>query len=377
VRSLVQFGCAVLLVGVVAFAFAGAAGKAAKMTPMKMETEVTVTMKQAMPMPGGKGKPGGPPPGPMTMTQTMWFKSASKSRMEMTMPMLGGAGGGKTVSITDGENMFIINDAQKSVQKMSKSSLMKVAKSMGFGPGAMDYSAMSDPKQVEAQLAKMGIKKTGAEKVGAEMCDVYKGKVGQGQMAMDMTMWLRQSDHLPAKSVGSNAMTDVVSQLKKVEKNPPMPDSLFVVPAGYEVKEEGDLGIVIAKAQGKAQQTACLSNMKNLALAIRMYAADHNRKLPDYKKWEQEIKAYVKNPEVLKCAAAKSKGPHYRLNSKCQGEEKAIDGAGTIMLFECDEKGKPVYRHDGTINLAFADGHCKAFGKGGITPGMWTPQAGD
>jgi prepilin-type processing-associated H-X9-DG protein len=67
------------------------------------------------------------------------------------------------------------------------------------------------------------------------------------------------------------------------------------------------------------------------------------------------------------------------MNSKCQGDERAIaDPAGTIMLFECDTNGKPDYiRHNGTINLAFADGHCKVYTKGSIKAGLWTPQAGD
>lgn len=46
------------------------------------------------------------------------------------------------------------------------------------------------------------------------------------------------------------------------------------------------------------------------------------------------------------------------------------DKAGTIVLFECHPKGRPVYRHEGGMILVFVDGHVKGYPKGTITPGM-------
>ena len=37
---------------------------------------------------------------------------------------------------------------------------------------------------------------------------------------------------------------------------------------------------VFAQAREKARQTACLSNMRQLAMAVHMYAADHKDRLP-------------------------------------------------------------------------------------------------
>lgn len=90
---------------------------------------------------------------------------------------------------------------------------------------------------------------------------------------------------------------------------------------------------VFAKAREKARQSQCMSNMKNSALALRMYSSDYDEKLPfgipvgamapcttaggwcyltssgtfnrcttDYScGWSQESQAYIKNSQVLLC----------------------------------------------------------------------------
>jgi prepilin-type N-terminal cleavage/methylation domain-containing protein/prepilin-type processing-associated H-X9-DG protein len=62
---------------------------------------------------------------------------------------------------------------------------------------------------------------------------------------------------------------------------------------------------VFAKAREKAQQTSCLSNVKQLTLAVLMYAQDYDDTLPmgawDLSRWYLDIEPYTKNTQILAC----------------------------------------------------------------------------
>ncbi|MEA3402959.1 MAG: DUF1559 domain-containing protein [Armatimonadota bacterium] len=66
---------------------------------------------------------------------------------------------------------------------------------------------------------------------------------------------------------------------------------------------------VFAKARAKARQTACLSNLKQIGMAVLMYAQDYDGTFtpsdqhcdpPNYV-WSQLIEPYVKNEEIFIC----------------------------------------------------------------------------
>jgi prepilin-type N-terminal cleavage/methylation domain-containing protein/prepilin-type processing-associated H-X9-DG protein len=65
---------------------------------------------------------------------------------------------------------------------------------------------------------------------------------------------------------------------------------------------------VFAQAREKARQTACLSNTKQLALGVYMYAQDYDETLPvaGYNaqcrgRWQWQIFPYVKNEQIFTC----------------------------------------------------------------------------
>ncbi len=65
---------------------------------------------------------------------------------------------------------------------------------------------------------------------------------------------------------------------------------------------------VFARARAKAQQNNCLSNLKQMALAINMYMSDYDEKcLPPahvpitYTTWAQKLYPYVKNTQIFVC----------------------------------------------------------------------------
>ncbi len=76
---------------------------------------------------------------------------------------------------------------------------------------------------------------------------------------------------------------------------------------------------VFARAKAKAQATLCLSNMKQITLALNMYASDWDRKylrvakvdpftyaLLDIHPWRPSIEPYVKNQQIFYCPAKSS-----------------------------------------------------------------------
>jgi prepilin-type N-terminal cleavage/methylation domain-containing protein len=57
---------------------------------------------------------------------------------------------------------------------------------------------------------------------------------------------------------------------------------------------------VFAKAREKARQTSCLSNVKQIALAMMMYYQDSEAFTPRAV-WMQRIQPYVNNQQIFRC----------------------------------------------------------------------------
>ena len=64
---------------------------------------------------------------------------------------------------------------------------------------------------------------------------------------------------------------------------------------------------VFAQAREKARQAACLSNEKQMALGVMMYAQDYDETYPAAPQWMTQIDPYVKNPAVYACPSAASR----------------------------------------------------------------------
>jgi len=58
---------------------------------------------------------------------------------------------------------------------------------------------------------------------------------------------------------------------------------------------------VFAKAREKARQTSCLSNIKQLCLAMLQYAQDYDEKLTGRVLWNQKTQPYIKNEQIFRC----------------------------------------------------------------------------
>ncbi len=178
---------------------------------------------------------------------------------------------------------------------------------------------------------------------------------------------------------------------------------------------------VFARAREKARQTSCLSNVKQLALGVLMYAQDYDERLPGtyqkdgqaadwpLHKWAASVVPYVKNSQLFVCPSdspgadygSGSIGPiSYGTNPYVMPDSRGNFNASiatishpseTFLLFDAWEArrycvrgnwevgagatcyGRPrgirpdgvdISVHNGGFNAAMCDGHAKWFKAG-------------
>jgi type II secretory pathway pseudopilin PulG len=124
---------------------------------------------------------------------------------------------------------------------------------------------------------------------------------------------------------------------------------------------------VFAKAREKARQTSCLSNEKQLMVALEMYSLDYDEKFT-LAPWCDNIYPYTKNREILRCPAAPRLEYGYALNDAVleQSMGALTAPSETVALFDAD--GGPnstgglellARRHMRGADFGYMDGHCK------------------
>jgi prepilin-type processing-associated H-X9-DG protein len=116
-----------------------------------------------------------------------------------------------------------------------------------------------------------------------------------------------------------------------------------------------------------APHAACVSNMKQIALYLDMYAYDYDGHYPPKETWREAVYPYVRNEQVFRCPLAKQQElDSYAFNARLSGAKLPwpMDREHTVLLFESrpglNLAGGPELleqRHRGEANVAFADGH--------------------
>jgi len=142
---------------------------------------------------------------------------------------------------------------------------------------------------------------------------------------------------------------------------------------------------VFAKAKAKAQATTCLSNIKQLGVAVSMFVQD-NKRYPDAETWVSDLSEYAGNPRIFNCPADENGKSYvsYNYNGLLVGADQKgiqqsqmknpvevalfIDGtakkypAGGVINYAgpAGAGSNVVARH--SFNMAYADGHADSFG---------------
>lgn len=157
-----------------------------------------------------------------------------------------------------------------------------------------------------------------------------------------------------------------------------------IVPYQEDVKDPGYvLGlatmivhpeIVMAQAQSAAKATSCLSNLKQISLAMLLYMNDHDDKFPkSLVGIEGVLNIYTKNGKIWRCPEDTGTGPSYTFNPAIAGKSATIiaEPALTVLVYE-GSKGQLAFRHKGRAAVAFCDGHVKMFTPENAKSLRWT-----
>ena len=136
-----------------------------------------------------------------------------------------------------------------------------------------------------------------------------------------------------------------------------------------------DLTQVFQNAKKAAKKTVCLSNIKQLAMAVLMYLTDHN---DVYGFNSSKLKAtffpYTKNDKLWLCPDGSKTAAAYSFNANLLNKSVTVikDPANTVMLYE-GSKGLLDFRHGGYAAVAFADGHAKMINAEAAMKLRWKP----
>ncbi len=142
----------------------------------------------------------------------------------------------------------------------------------------------------------------------------------------------------------------------------------------------------LAKAQAKAASINCMNNVKQLNLALMMYASDNKDQFPGGSNWCDALRPYLAqatNAFICPKGAA-GRRCHYALNAQLAGRDlkDSQAPAQVVLVFECDGgwnvsggrellPAKP--RHAGAYAFGFADGHVEMARPGRLGHLHWEP----
>lgn len=124
---------------------------------------------------------------------------------------------------------------------------------------------------------------------------------------------------------------------------------------------------VFARARASARKAICLSNVKNISLAIQMYAADHDGHFPMADRWCDSLSEYVMDRDVYRCPSAQDLVCGYAYNAALSGSTLAeiADPVNEVSVFESNagwnaagewELVTPTPRHLGGDTWGYVDG---------------------
>ena len=139
----------------------------------------------------------------------------------------------------------------------------------------------------------------------------------------------------------------------------------------------------LAKAKSKAQAISSVTQLKQVGLAARIYANDHNDIFPPAENWCDTLKNELGSFKVLKAPADTSSGRcSYAYNAKLSRMDEGKINPGTVAFFETEggwnqhggrELLLPAPRQGGVYVIGFADGSVQQVPPSQIDTLRWNP----
>lgn len=130
-----------------------------------------------------------------------------------------------------------------------------------------------------------------------------------------------------------------------------------------------------ATAKEAAKNTVCLSNLKQLAVAVMLLLSDTDDVFKlNASNWKAKIIPYVKNEAIFSCPHTAKGAQAYSFNGALAGKNASSlkDPASVVLLYE-GKSGKLTFHPDGKAAIAFADGHAKRVTASDAKKLKWKP----
>jgi hypothetical protein len=138
----------------------------------------------------------------------------------------------------------------------------------------------------------------------------------------------------------------------------------------------------MAQAKQRAQAINCVNNLKQLGLAVKLYALDHNDRFPPAVTWCDMILTNVGSAKVFECPSEPGRRCAYAFNVRLDGKKTDEINPQTVLLFE-SEAGwngsggsdvlKPHQHSSRTVNVALADGAVMQVALAQLATLRWEP----
>ena len=137
----------------------------------------------------------------------------------------------------------------------------------------------------------------------------------------------------------------------------------------------------LAKAKSRASTINCVSNMKQVGLAIRLYAMEHNDTFPPAATWCDAIMPSLGSPRAMMCPFDRNGARcDYGFNAKLDGLKEGQVNPQTVMVFECrggwnlsGGRADMMTRHGGSYTVGFADGSVRQVPGPQLSTLRWDP----
>lgn len=131
---------------------------------------------------------------------------------------------------------------------------------------------------------------------------------------------------------------------------------------------------VFAKSREKAYQTTCVSNQRQIAVAVQMYAQDHEETLPSDKTMWTDI---MLDQQMKTCPKVKNGEPSYGYNRGLSKVKYEFIPDASIMMLTADGGNSSnlltsvqdmKFRHINNCAVSYADGHVEMVSKENMQP---------
>ena len=130
----------------------------------------------------------------------------------------------------------------------------------------------------------------------------------------------------------------------------------------------------MAAAAEKARTSACMSNLKQVSLAMLMYSQDYDETMPPNDRWPEGLQPYLHNNQLFVCPSDES--PHatgvegwplsYTFSERLDGTNlmNILRPAEEVAIFDgsvlSGGREDVEFRHEGEAVVGFTDGHVSA-----------------